>query len=101
MNGWKDGRTVGEGSLDHDFMEEMDDAWQDVPGSQELLAELHELGDRVVAVPDELVQLGSDKRCGFGLVELESSGKSFLGERADLVKEDLVLISGKKSHGGR
>lgn len=77
-------RTVRKGALDHDLVQGRHDAGHAVPPAEHVLAELHELGDRVLAVADELLELRCNQTRRLGLVELESSGEPLLGERADL-----------------
>jgi hypothetical protein len=67
----------------------------DMPAPEEGLAELHELGDRVVAVADVLLQLRRDEPRCLGDVELETPGEALLGERADLggARRDRLIVS--------
>jgi hypothetical protein len=61
-----------------------DDAGHAVPPAEHVLAELHERGDRVLAVADELLKLRRDQGRRFGLVEREAASEPLLGKEADL-----------------
>ena len=65
-------------------MQQRDDPGEDMPPPEHLLAQLHQLGDRVLPITDKLVQLRR-YQCGrLGLVQLEPSGESLLGDEPDL-----------------
>lgn len=55
--------------------------------AEHVLSELHQVGDRVLPIPDELVQLRRDQGGRFRLVELETSSEPLLGDAADLEAE--------------
>lgn len=93
--------AVREGALDHDFVDLARHAGEDLPSSEEVLAQCHELGDAVLSIPDELLQHRRDKRNGFSHVQLHPAGQPLLRERASLVQEQLGLLPGQQVHADR
>lgn len=92
-DGVVDGHEVGavvEGALNLDLLEARGHGGEDVPATQHLLALVHERGDGVCAISDELMNVIGDEGRGFGLVETDSTGEALLGEVADLGDEELV-----------
>jgi hypothetical protein len=75
---------VVESAFDLDLVQKRAHAGQDLAAAEDLLAELHELGDGVAAIANALVQLGRDERSRLGLVELQAAREPFLGEEAGL-----------------
>jgi hypothetical protein len=45
---------------------------------------LHQLGYRVMPIPDTLLQLGCDQSNSLGLVKLQPARKAFLSQKAGL-----------------
>ncbi len=67
-----------EGALYLDLPEEDRDSWEDVPPPEHLLAHRGELVERVLPVPNALLQLGGDQGCRLGLVQLQASRETLL-----------------------
>jgi hypothetical protein len=67
--------TVWEGPLDHDLVQQRNDACEDVSPAEHLLAQLHQLSDRVLPISDVLLQL-------------EASRESLLSEGPDLADDE-------------
>ncbi len=90
-------RTHRKRPLDLHIMYRLWHTRHDMPSPEHLLAELHEVGDRVLAIANVLLQLESDECRRFGLVENETPRETFLREEAEVGEEELVL----RARGGR
>lgn len=91
--------AIGEGALNLHLDQCLGHSGHDLAAAQELLTKVHEVGDRVLAVANELCKLTGDQGSGFCLVETQSSGESLLSQAADLVEDELVQLAWNQFHG--
>ena len=59
-----------------------------MPPSQHLLAQLHQLCHRVLAIANVLLELRCNECGGLCGVQLQTTSEAFLGEKAGLVKRE-------------
>ena len=52
----------------------------------------HEVGDRVLAIANQLVQNAGDQSEGFGMVETDAASQASLGKEARLGDDELVKL---------
>ena len=89
--------SVGEGSFDLDFVDHFGDAGEGLVASEELAAEVHEFRNGF-AVADEFKKLRGDECDGFGVVEFEAAGETFLGEGAGVVEGEFFDVMRGEVH---
>lgn len=65
----------------------------DMPATEHLLAEVHELGNTVLAIAHELVQLIRDKCDDLGFVQTQSAREAALRQRPRRREDQLILMS--------
>ena len=75
---------IDEGALDLYVVEKDRDPWENVSASEQCLAVLHQVRDRVLAITDTLLELGSNQSDRFCLVQTEPPGESLLCQKSCL-----------------
>lgn len=71
--------SIDEVALDLQLGQGGGHGWQDVAAAEQRGAQRHEVGDRVVAIADELVEDAGDERERFGVVKAQAAGQAALG----------------------
>lgn len=85
--------AVGEATLDHDLVEQLRDARQDMAPSQHCFPQLHELSDRMQPIANVLLEHRGNQCRRFRLVQFDAACQASLGQEARLGEEQLVSFS--------
>jgi hypothetical protein len=59
---------------------------------ENFLSELHQLRDRMFAIPYEFLQLGCNECRRFGVIQLDAARKTFLSKETSLYRRKKVKI---------